>query len=245
MNYIKMLPNLTVYLPLCHPDLMDSYANLKNEDFGFRKNLTLKDEDFGFWKNLILIGIFFVVTPLTLGISLFSLFSLKSHEIAEGKFNTTSLTISPKSGAKVFASLPDKIPSISSSIESADARPEIVAKYLKNYNSPLLPYANKLVEVADKYSLDFRLVTAIAQQESNLCKIIPPGSYNCWGWGIHSEGTLGFTSYEEGIESVSKGLREEYLNKGYSTVEEIMSKYTPLSNGSWAFGVESFMQDME
>lgn len=211
---------------------MDSYANLA-------------DEDFGFWKNIILIAVFFVVTPITLGISIFSLFSFKNNEAIEKKFNTTNITISPKSGVSVFASLPDRTPSVSSSVEAADARPQIVANYLQFYNSPLLPYANTIVETSDKYGLDFRLITAIAQQESNLCKVIPPESYNCWGWGIHSEGTLGFSSYEKGIEEVSKGLRKEYLDKGYSTVKEIMSKYTPLSNGSWANGVETFMNDMQ
>ncbi len=202
-------------------------------------------EDFGFWKNIVLIAVFFAITPLTIGVSLFSLFSLEKNDVLEKKFNTTNLVVSPKSGISVYASLPSNIPSVSSSIESADARPQIVKQYLERYNSPLVPYAEFIVETADKYSIDFRLVTAIAQQESNLCKIIPVDSYNCWGWGIHSKGTLGFESFSEGIETVSYGLREEYLNKGYSTIEEIMSKYTPLSNGSWANGVSAFMQDMQ
>lgn len=205
----------------------------------------VREEDFGFWKNLILIAVFFVITPITLGVSLFSLFSLKKNDLVEKKFNTTNLIVSPKSGVSVYASLPGNIPSVSSSIESADARPEIVKKYLESYNSPLTPYASFIVQTADKYSLDFRLITGIAQQESNLCKIIPPDSYNCWGWGIHSKGSLGFSSFEEGIATVSQGIREEYLNKGYSTIEEIMSKYTPSSNGSWANGVNQFMSEME
>ena len=202
-----------------------------------------REENVGFWKNLLLIAIFFTITPVTLGVSLFSLFSLKSNSTANAP--QANLLISPQSGIKVYASLPSKLPAVGSEIESADARPVMVAQYLEYYNSPLIPFADFIVKAADRYQLDFRLITAIAQQESNLCKIIPPGSYNCWGWGIHSEGTLGFRSYEEGIESVSKGLREEYLNKGYATVEEIMSKYTPLSNGSWALGVAEFMSAME
>ncbi|MEK7470406.1 MAG: hypothetical protein AAB622_00150, partial [Patescibacteria group bacterium] len=117
--------------------------------------------------------------------------------------------------------------------------------YLERWNSPMSHLSEYIVQMADKYDLDYRLITAISQQESNVCKIIPPESYNCWGWGIHSEGSLGFSSYEKGIETVSKGLREEYLNKGYKTVEEIMSKYTPMSNGSWANGVNTFMTDMQ
>lgn len=208
-------------------------------------NASYKEEDFGFWKNLILATVFFVVTPLTIGVSLFSLFSLKKTDVVQKKFNTTNLVVSPKSGLSVYASLPANIPMVSTSIEYADARPEIIKNYLKAYNSPLLPYANLIVDTADKYSIDFRLITAIAQQESNLCKIIPYNSYNCWGWGITSVGTLGFDSYEDGIETVTRGLKNNYINKGYLTPDQIMTKYTPSSNGSWANGVNEFMSEMQ
>lgn len=208
-------------------------------------NLFTKEENLSFWKNLFLVAVFFIVTPVTLGISLFSLFSLKASALAAKQPINTNLLSTPLSGVRVYASLPSKTSSVSDSIGSADARPEIVRQYLDYYNSPLVPYADLLVQTADKYSLDFRLIAAIAQKESNLCKIIPPGSYNCWGWGITGESTLGFDSYEQGIEIVSKGLRENYLDKGYTTTEEIMSKYTPLSNGSWAEGVNQFMTEMQ
>jgi hypothetical protein len=204
-----------------------------------------KDEDIGFWKNIAFVAIFFLLTPVTLGVSLFSLFSLRTDDIARQNLVASNIITSPESGISVYASLPGNIPSVSDSIESADARPQVIKKYLEKYSSPLTPQAGFIVETADKYKVDFRLITAIAQQESNLCKIIPPDSYNCWGWGIHSKGTLGFSSYEEGIEEVSLGLRNEYLNKGYTTVEDIMSKYTPQSNGSWANGVNQFLTEME
>lgn len=202
-----------------------------------------REENFSFWKNLVLAFIFFTLTPVTLGVSLYSLLSLKTASGQDVSADTVATY--PLSGVSVYASLPTNLPSVSGAVGSSDARPEIVKQYLEYYNSPLVPFSGLLVETADKYELDYRLVTAIAQQESNLCKIIPPGSYNCWGWGIHSKGTLGFRSFEEGIETVSKGIREEYLNKGYSTVEEIMSKYTPMSNGSWARGVNQFMTAMQ
>lgn len=204
--------------------------------------LFTREENISFWKNLVLTVIFFTITPVTLGISLFSLFSLKS---APPVLDNKNLISSPQSGVRVYASLPAVIPSVSDTVGGADARGEIIRQYLQTYNSPLLPYSDFIVQEADKYSLDFRLITAIAQKESNLCKIIPPGSYNCWGWGITGVSTLGFSSYADGIDEVSKGLREDYLNKGYNTVEQIMSKYTPLSNGSWAEGVNQFMTDMQ
>jgi hypothetical protein len=204
-----------------------------------------REENISFWKNLFLIAVFFTITPITLGVSLFSLLSLKTSALTKESFENSNLFISPQSGIKVYASLPTELPAVSEIIGSADARPELIKQYMESYNSPLAPYSDLIVQTADKYSLDYRLITAIAQQESNLCKIIPPGSYNCWGWGIHSKGSLGFDSFEEGIELVSQGLRDEYINKGYATVEDIMSKYTPQSNGSWARGVGTFMTEMQ
>lgn len=213
------------------------------------ESLTVSKEDsFPFWKNLILIVIFFLVTPIALGTSLFSLVAISETQESQEKIETREVTnfnerTSP--GAKVFASLPSSFPSVSGGVETQDARPEIIRQYLADYNSPLEAHADVLVEAADEYGLDYRLLTAIAQQESNLCKKIPAGSNNCWGWGIHSKGTLGFSSYEEAIWTVSEGLKEEYIDKGYETPEEIMAKYTPLSNGSWAYAVNQFMSQLE
>ncbi|HKC04395.1 MAG TPA: hypothetical protein VKC54_00770 [Patescibacteria group bacterium] len=188
--------------------------------------------------------LFFTLTPITLGISLYSLFSLKVSAVQTQKTENNIVT-TPVSGLSVYASLPTLLPSVSASIGVSDARPEMIRQYMDYYNSPLSPYADLIVKTADKYGIDYRLIVAISQQESNICKIIPPGSYNCWGWGITGTDSLGFDSFEQGIDTVSKGLRENYLDKGYTTIEQIMSKYTPLSNGSWANGVSSYMGLMQ
>lgn len=208
----------------------------------------IKEDSFNFWKNLSLIVIFFLITPIALGTSLFSLISLvRAQSVETAISNNTTIAISQEaqSGAKVFASLPSSLPSVSGNVGTADARAELVKQYLASYDSPLTPYAEHLVKAADEYGLDYRLTTAIAQQESNLCKKVPAGTHNCWGWGIHSQGTLGFDSYDQGIDVVSQGIKENYLDKGYTTPEEIMSKYTPQSNGSWAFGVNLFMSQLQ
>ncbi len=202
---------------------------------------------YSLWKSLVFIGLFFLITPITIGTSLFSLFTLTETQTPndEAVKGTVSILVEPESGAKVFASLPETVPTVSGYASVSDARGELIKQYLEYYDSPLAPYAYFIVEMADEHGLDYRLLTAVAQQESNLCKRIPPLSYNCWGWGIHSEGTLGFKSYEQGIEIVSQGLRENYVDEGFTTIEEIMSKYTPLSSGSWAKGVLKFMGDIE
>jgi hypothetical protein len=140
--------------------------------------------------------------------------------------------------------LPEVLGAFSFSVKSEDAIPEIIRQYLAKYQSPLLPHADFLVNTARKYKIDPRLLVAIAQQESNLCKKIPDNSHNCWGWGIHSQGTLKFDSYPEAINAVAKGLSERYLGQGLNTPEEIMGIYTPLSDGSWARGVQQFLDEM-
>ena len=112
-------------------------------------------------------------------------------------------------------------------------------------NSPLTPFADYIVKTADKYGIDWRLTTAIAMKESGLCKVIPEGSYNCWGWGIHSAGTLKFSSFEEGIETVTKGLKENYIDIGLDSVEKIMTKWIPHSpNGAWAEDVKIYLNKL-
>lgn len=194
------------------------------------------ENSFSFWKNLGLAIVFFTITPIAITASLFSLVSLTPKPVG----NQPSVA-----GARVFASLPSDFPSISGLVSASDGRVEIIRQYLGKYHSPLWPYAEVIVASADQYQIDFRLTTAIAQQESNLCKTMPPGSFNCWGWGIHREGTLGFSSFEEGIKAVSLGLATNYVGQGLDTPEKIMTKYTPLSNGSWAEAVSQFLSEME
>ncbi len=182
---------------------------------------------------------FFIASPIIILISLFSLYSLNKN-VQDDPSKVLGVNDS-----QIFAALPDESPSTSIKFISSDARGDILKQYLSQYDSPLLPYAYFIVNVADEYGIDFRLITAIARQESNLCKFIPENTYNCWGWGIHSRGTLGFSSYEEGIRTVSEGLARDYIGKGYTDPNEIMKKYTPLSNGSWANAVNQFISDME
>ena len=132
-------------------------------------------------------------------------------------------------------------------LEAGDARPLIIANFLERYNSPLKPYdyyGVVIVEISDRYDIDFRLLPAIAMQESNLCKRIPPGSYNCLGFGIHERGTLGFESYEANFERAARELKAYYIDQGRVTPELIMKKYTPSSDGSWARSVNQWMSEM-
>ncbi len=140
---------------------------------------------------------------------------------------------------------------IESQIDKEDGRGAIVANFLEkkdiNGQSPLQPYdyyGQKLVEIADKHQLDFRLLPAILMQESNLCKNIPAESYNCLGFGIHSGGVLKFKSYEANFERAARELRSNYVEEGRLTVSMIAKKYTA-SVEQWTNAINQFMSEMK
>jgi hypothetical protein len=127
----------------------------------------------------------------------------------------------------------------------ADNRVANLKAFFRKYNSPLYNHAEKIVEVSDRYRFDYRLLPAIAMQESNLCQKIPPDSFNCWGWGIYGDIVTRFSSYDEAIEVIAAGIKKNYLDKGLVTASQIMRKYTPSSQGSWAYGVNTFLRILE
>jgi len=144
-------------------------------------------------------------------------------------------------------SSPGDVKGISTSVEASDARVQIVANFLERYKSPMQPYdkyGQVLVGLADKYGFDFRLLPSIAMTESGLCKTIPPGSYNCTGYGITKTTSFTFNSYEESFEATAKSLKKNYIDKGLTNPEDIMKKYTPSSNGSWQNSVNQWMSEM-
>ena len=128
----------------------------------------------------------------------------------------------------------------------SDARSANLKKFFRKHNSVLYDHADYIVQISDTYGFDYRLLPAIAMQESTLCRAIPVDSHNCWGWGIYGDNVIRFASYEEAIKTVAEGIKKEYLDKGLTTASKIMQKYTPSSpNGSWAYAVNKFLRDLE
>jgi len=137
-------------------------------------------------------------------------------------------------------------PKFATELKTDDARPVIVNNFLSKHSSPMSGLGGTFILVADKYGIDWRLLPAIAFQESNLGKKVPRGSHNAFGWAVFTGENSGvsFVSWEEAIETVASGIKERYVSQGLTTPEAIMTKYTPNNNGSWAFGVRFAMQEM-
>ena len=133
---------------------------------------------------------------------------------------------------------------------SVDPRIATLQNFLETKKSPLAPHAAVFIEAADRYRLDWRLLPAIAGQESSFGKMIPwdkqngEHSFNAWGWGIYGDLIVSFSSWEEGIWKTAEGLRNGYIDQGLLTLEEFMRFYTPRSDGSWARGVSFFMEQI-
>lgn len=144
-----------------------------------------------------------------------------------------------------LSSAPLVLGTYTTELGTTDGRSANLKAFFRRYNSPLYDYADLIVSQADLYGFDYRLVPAIAMQESTLCKFIPDDSYNCWGWGIYGSTITRFSSYDEAIMTVSKGIKTSYIDHGLTTASQIMAKYTPSSPGSWAKGVNTVLHWLE
>lgn len=123
-----------------------------------------------------------------------------------------------------------------------DRKAEILALYLEKYDSPLQYHAQDFVDAAKKYNLDWKLMPAIAGVESTFGKQIP-GGYNGWGWGVYGTQAIYFNSWTEAIFTISKGLRENYFDKGLTDPYSINRIYA--ASPAWGSKVTYFMADLE
>jgi len=141
-----------------------------------------------------------------------------------------------------YQALPSQNSYSSINYENADARSLAIEAVFERYDSPLQGLGQHVVNEADKNNIDYRLLPAIAMQESTLCKKIIKNSYNCWGWGIYGSTITKFESYEKAISYISERLSVRYVQKGFTTPEQIVQKYTPSDDGKWS-SVVSLMMD--
>ena len=133
---------------------------------------------------------------------------------------------------------------IQAEAKEVDNREEILTAFLKQYDSPMVDSAHTFIEQADKNNLDWKLVVSIAGVESWFGQRIPYNSYNGWGWGVYGTNVHYFSSWDDGITTVSTQLRTKYMDRwGASDVYEIGSFYA--TDPKWAYKVTNFMNKLE
>ena len=115
--------------------------------------------------------------------------------------------------------------------------------FLKSYGSPMAGLGSIYAAAGKKYGVDPRLPAAISIAESSGGKSLY-GSYNAWGWGPGKS----FASWQDGISTVTRGLKHGYLDQGLTTPATIVSKWAPASDGNneqhWSQTVSEYMRKM-
>jgi hypothetical protein len=123
-------------------------------------------------------------------------------------------------------------PSLELSVDGltvAERAAKIDAFYVNEGDLPLAGHGLAMVESADRYGIDWRLIAAIGYIEStggkHACKRV---SYSAFGWGSCK---IDFSSYEESIDVISKNLgghnprtATHYKNK---KTADILDSYNP------------------
>jgi hypothetical protein len=162
------------------------------------------------------------------------------------RFDRSVHALSSASNGNGYAATSSTPTVLSASVIAADARTPLLETFLNKYGSPMSPYANLIVEEADKYGFDFRLLPAIAMCESNLGKHVPlKAGFNPFGIAVYT-GTLygkNFESWEHAITWVSQYISDRYYSKGITALTDIQQQWAPpaAENGnSWANCVQFF-----
>lgn len=149
----------------------------------------------------------------------------------------------------IFGSKPQVLGSKTASIETESLEAQALDRVFAKYNCPFEGYGHVFVKEAEKSGIPFWLVASISFQESSCGKNTPKDlagdtpeaeTYNAWGWGVWGKNVRTFTDWNEGIATVSKYMGTKFYSKGITDTCEIMTIYTPPSNGSWCNGVNHF-----
>lgn len=119
--------------------------------------------------------------------------------------------------------------------------------YLASKGSPMAGSGADILEAGVEFRIDPRFIVAVAGAESYF-GITTCARFNGWGWGCPSR-PLSFESWGHGARTVAKGLRENYVDDGLTSVGEIHLRYAPPDaandpndlNYAWADNVARFL----
>lgn len=126
--------------------------------------------------------------------------------------------------------------------DTFDSSPYLIKKIamhnvLLRYQSPFVTEVDSFLNACLMYRIDCYLLPSISGVESTFGKFYLVGTYNPFGWG---GGYIAFNSWENAFEEVAKGLRFNYFNHNFTTIEQIAHIYAPPST-TWANNVQFFL----
>jgi hypothetical protein len=110
-----------------------------------------------------------------------------------------------------------------------------IREFYARWNAPMADNAEFIVDTSEKYGIDWRLIPAISIVESTGGRYCFR-SYNSFGWG-----KMSFSSFEEAIDTVARGLANGY---GTSNPYAIAPRYNPVTPNEWANKVSGLMSQI-
>lgn len=189
---------------------------------------------------LVLLASYLIAVPSVLLALVLSTLFLHASTSTQATRGSISVNNSVK-----YSALPEDRAQTEFVLNAQEARVQVLNEFFSHYNSPLAAYAKRIVNAADTNGLDYRLLPAIAFQESTLCRSIPKDSFNCWGYGIYNGRVMRFDDFGQAIDTVSKALSKHYKANGLEEPDEIVTKWNPNSNGSWEESVNLTMDRIQ
>lgn len=113
-------------------------------------------------------------------------------------------------------------------------------------NASLLEDYETIFELAGySYNIDPILLEAISRWETGHFKSDIYKEYNN-AWGAMYQGKpIMFRNVEHSIIEMARTLRNNYINEGYTTIEQIGTKYCPDTHASWSAGVRSLYEEIK
>lgn len=115
-----------------------------------------------------------------------------------------------------------------------------ILKVLNKYESPLASNVDAFVETCLNYELNCYLLPSISGLESTFGRYVAPGSYNPFGWG---GGYINFENWDQAIDKVGYGLKNNYIAKGAVSVNQIGRIYA--ASSTWASRIDNFIAEFE
>lgn len=152
---------------------------------------------------------------------------------------TFSPVIAKESGSSAILSVVTRINQEEIKQVEIEKKKIAIRAVLERYQSPMAGSEVNFIETCNKYNLDCYLLPSIAGLESTFGRFIWPNSYNPFGW---DRGYMMFEDWPQSIDTVGKGLRENYINKwGLLSVNQIGPIYS--ESPTWAVRVSWFMNE--
>ncbi len=115
------------------------------------------------------------------------------------------------------------------------AKADRIRAFYAQWNAPMAAQADYIVEVANLFGIDWRLLPAISVVESsggNYCF----RNYNPFGWG-----KMNFASFEDAIYTVGEGIANGYRT---SNPYLMAPTYNPVTPESWGSKVDMLMKSI-